>query len=226
MTKLEFRIRNGKVFFRTNQERIADSLCEIRDGLRKRTEGNARVWSQGFEDNQGFEHEVGLLENLERCTRGAPSWQMAMAIEIAFQLGKAAATGKVGQAAYAKYEAGADKQADGRLDGSYKGGKKRQDDAAAWHKPVGEIWERERSLLDPKTGRKQSMTTLAQKIRDGVHGRIAGLPGDQAIRKYVGELEAAFLARVGNSLKRYSFSDTLAPTTLRLVIHRRGKPCP
>jgi hypothetical protein len=200
--KLKFRHdSNGEIIFPSDAERIADALGEIRVGLKKRTKGNARVWSQGFEDSQGFEHDVGLLENLERCTRGDPSWQMAMAIEIAFQLGKAAATGKVGQAAYAKYEAGADRRSEGRADGSHKGGKKRQDDADAWHKPVGEIWERERLLLNPKTGRKQSMITLAQNIREGVHGRIAGLPGEQAIRKYLGDLKKALLARVGNSLK-------------------------
>jgi hypothetical protein len=201
MAKFKFKFVNGEVVFPTDQERIADALGEIRDGLKKRAKGNARVWSQGFEDSQGFEHDVGLLENLERCTRGDPSWQMAMAIEIAFQLGKAAATGKADRAAYAKYEAGADRRAEGRADGSHKGGKKRQDDAAAWHKPVREIWERERLLLDPKTGRKQSMITLAENIREGVHGRIAGLSGEQAIRKYLGKLESELLARVGNSLK-------------------------
>jgi hypothetical protein len=183
--------RNGEIVIPTDAERIAHALSEIRGGLKKRTEGNARVWSEGFEDSQGFEHDVGLLENLERCTRGDPSWQMAMAIEIAFQLGKAGATGKVSRAAYAKYEAGADRRAVGRADGSRKGGKKRQDDAAAWHKTVREIWERERSELDPKTGRKQSMSTLAENIRGGVHGRIAGLSGEQAIRKYLGQLEAS-----------------------------------
>ena len=31
---------------------------------------------------------MGLFLNLERCTRGSPTWQMAMAIETAFALGK------------------------------------------------------------------------------------------------------------------------------------------
>ena len=142
MAKFKFKIHNGEVVFPTDQERIADALGEIKDGLRKRTQGNARVWSQGFEDFQGFEHDVGLLENLERCTRGDPSWQMATAIEIAFQLGKAGATGKVGRAAYAKYEAGAE----ARLQGAYDGTATRQANAANWRGALPRFIEQHRSV--------------------------------------------------------------------------------
>jgi hypothetical protein len=94
MAKFKFKIHNGEVVFPTDQERIVDALAAIKDGLSHITD--PRVWSgypdgwspgdEGDEDDRGT--PVGLFLNLERCTRGNPTWQMAMAIENAFALGK------------------------------------------------------------------------------------------------------------------------------------------
>jgi hypothetical protein len=67
---------------------------------------------------------------------------MAMAIEIAFELGKAAATGKAGKAAYAKYEAGAD----ARRQASYEGTATRQATAADWRSVLPRYIEQYRSV--------------------------------------------------------------------------------
>jgi hypothetical protein len=84
----------GEVVRPTDQERIADALAEIKDGLSRIEDpsvwrGYPDGWSpgdEGDEDDRGT--PVGLFLNLERCTRGNPTWQMAMAIEIAFALGR------------------------------------------------------------------------------------------------------------------------------------------
>jgi hypothetical protein len=65
-----------------------------------RLERVPRRWRPGDEDDPGV--PVGLLLNLERCTRGDPSWQMAMAIRTAFELGRASIAGKASKAAYVK----------------------------------------------------------------------------------------------------------------------------
>ena len=85
---------------RTNEERIADALGEVRAGLEHIKD--PRVWGgypDGWPDNADDEDEpgalLGLVLNLERCTRGDSTWQMAMAIEIAFALGKVTQTGEL-----------------------------------------------------------------------------------------------------------------------------------
>src|SRR5271155_704395 len=95
---------------RTNEERIADALAEVRAGLEHIKD--PRVWGgypDGCPDNANDEEEpgalIGLVLNLERCTRGDSTWQMAMAIEIAFSLGKIAAGGKANPGLLAKFSA-------------------------------------------------------------------------------------------------------------------------
>jgi hypothetical protein len=94
MAKLKFKFHNGEVVRPTDQEQIADALGEIKNGLSHIKDpsvwrGYPDGWSpgdEGDEDDRGT--PVGLFLNLERCTRGDPTWQMAMAIEIAFALGR------------------------------------------------------------------------------------------------------------------------------------------
>ena len=92
--KRGFHFHNGKVATPTDQERIADALCEIKNGLADVDDprvwsGYPDGWSPGDRDDEDDSREpVGLFLNLERCTRGNPTWQMAMAIETAFTLGK------------------------------------------------------------------------------------------------------------------------------------------
>ena len=83
------------------QERIADVLAQIKGSLERVDDphvwgGYPDGWRPGDEDDEDDPRvPVGLFLNLERCTRGDPTWQMAMAIDIAFALGKRAANGDV-----------------------------------------------------------------------------------------------------------------------------------
>ena len=116
----------------SDEERIADALAEIKDGLRHVDDPD--VWSRGADDEFGDEQGVGLLENLERCTRGNPTWQMAMAIRTAFALGRVAITRKVDPAELAKLRAAWSRG--GRNGGG--GYKKRAKEA--WHAKAKPIW--------------------------------------------------------------------------------------
>jgi hypothetical protein len=94
MAKPKFKFHHGEVACPTDRERIADALAEIKGGLAdvndpRVWDGYPDGWSPGDEadEEDGFT-PVGLFLNLERCTRGSPTWQMAMAIETAFALGK------------------------------------------------------------------------------------------------------------------------------------------
>jgi hypothetical protein len=90
----KFSWRNGEIVRPTNEELIADALAAIKDGLNhikdpRVWDGYPDGWSPGDEgDEDDLSAPVGLFLNLERCTRGDSTWQMAMAIETAFALGK------------------------------------------------------------------------------------------------------------------------------------------
>jgi hypothetical protein len=94
MAKLKFHLRNGEVILPTSQERIADALAEIKNGVAgiddpRVWSGYPDGWTPGDQDDEDdCDEPVGLFLNLERCTRASPTWQMAMAIETAFALGK------------------------------------------------------------------------------------------------------------------------------------------
>jgi hypothetical protein len=84
-------------FGRTDLEQIADALAEVRAGLEHIAD--RRVWGgypDGWPDNDDEDEPgvpIGLVLNLERMTRGNPTWQMAWAIEVAFALGKVTQAG-------------------------------------------------------------------------------------------------------------------------------------
>ena len=82
-------------------EKIAFALAEVKAGLKRKPVTDPKVWSgypdgwsPGDDEDENDHVEVGLFQNLERCTRSNPTWQMAMAIRIAFELGRASIVGK------------------------------------------------------------------------------------------------------------------------------------
>lgn len=94
-------------------EEIANTLAEVKAGLKRKHVTDPKVWSghpdgwsPGDEDDENDHVEVGLFQNLERCTRSNSTWQMAMAIRIAFELGKAAIVGEADPVAADRVVAG------------------------------------------------------------------------------------------------------------------------
>jgi hypothetical protein len=103
---------------------------------------------------------VGLFLNLERCTRGDPSWQMAMAIRTAFELGRASIAGKASKAAAAKLIAYTDALAAGRS----KAAKTTAAKKTWWRAHAKLIYEEERSRAV-----RVSAETIAQLTIDKLY---------------------------------------------------------
>jgi hypothetical protein len=165
MAKFKFKIHNGEVVFPTDQERIADALAAIKDGLSHVK--NPNVWS-GYPDgwspgDEGDEDDrcapVGLFLNLERCTRGDSTWQMAMAIETAFALGKLAAGVKVDvKALQDRYMTG------WRRENGVKGGDKHRVEADKWRIPGRSIWRMRRGSFIALGAKGASQVSVAEEI--------------------------------------------------------------
>jgi hypothetical protein len=147
MAKFKFRIKDGEVVFPTDQEQIADALAEVRAGLEHIDD--RRVWGgypDGWPDNVNDEDEpgalIGLVLNLERCTRSDPTWQMAWAIEIAFNLGKIAKGGKPDLKKMAKLQV----YENARRKGQAHSATARGNDAKAWRAVLQPLIDRYRSV--------------------------------------------------------------------------------
>ena len=170
-----FFFRDGEVVRLSGAERIAHALAEVRAELERKPVTDPKVWSghpdgwhPGDEDDEDDPRvPVGLFLNLERCTRSDPSWQMAMAIEFAFELGKAAIVGEADPVAAARLMAGMKAMADGRRNGIGESLRRRQAKAEGWRMSVRSIWWDKRGQF-PKVGRLRpgamSQRGLAQWI--------------------------------------------------------------
>jgi hypothetical protein len=104
-------------------------------------------------------------------TKPAPTWEVALALNVAFELGRAAITGK------------ADPNALRQLGGLIRGAQLKEA-AADWHKVVRPIWWEKRGQFpkgDPRR-RKLSQERLVKKIVEELEGKVPGLPGyDQVL---------------------------------------------
>jgi hypothetical protein len=152
------------LLFRSDAEQIADALAGIKADLERKPVIDPKVWG-GYHDGwrPGDEDDeddprmpVGLFLNLERCTRGDPSWQMAMAIETAFELGKAAIVGKADPVAAEQIVAGMEAMANGRRNGGLTTGGDARADAEGRHRALKEVWVARREQF---SGRE-----LAEKV--------------------------------------------------------------
>jgi hypothetical protein len=81
---------------------IVRSLAEIEDGLKGVDDPG--VWKEGDGESQGL---LPLLRELVP-TEPPPTWEVALALSVAFELGRAAVVGKAGPAALTKFKAAAD----------------------------------------------------------------------------------------------------------------------
>jgi hypothetical protein len=168
VTAVGFKIswRNGKIVPTTNEEYIADALAEIREVLLDWTKGDERVWSgypdgwrQGDEDDDDPRVPVGLFLNLERCTRSDPSWQIALAIRTAFELGRASIAGKASKAAYAKLIADTEALAVGRS----KAAKITAAKKTGWHKSAKLIYAEQREA-SPDASADSIATIIVERL--------------------------------------------------------------
>jgi hypothetical protein len=159
-----FKFKNGEVVRPTDQERIADALAAIKDGLSHINDpgvwsGYPDGWSPGDEDYEDDPCVLGLFLNLERCTRGSPTWQMALAIETAFALGKVAAGGDVDvKALQARF------MTDWRRENGVKGGDKHRVEADKWRVPGRPIWWLKRGSFIARGEDGESQVWVAQEI--------------------------------------------------------------
>ncbi len=191
MAKLKFRVQDGEFVIPTDAERMADALAEVRAGLERIDD--PRVWGgypDGWPDNADDEDGalIGLVLNLERCTRSNPTWQMAMAIEVAFALGKVtqAGTGGLDEQTWRRLLSGASPAQINASKSAYKRAKKAALQLAMIKRIVAD--ERSRS---PGVGRKAlswrtfdrmkkelgdecpAQPTIYDKIRDEIDGKPA-----------------------------------------------------
>jgi hypothetical protein len=166
----KFSWRNGEIVRPTNEELIADALAAIKDGLSHIKDphvwdGYPDGWSPGDEGEEGdLSAPVGLFLNLERCTRSDSTWQMAMAIETAFALGKFAEGGRVDLAALQRLYAAKFAQSGGNVSGP-------MSKAAAnnrWRAEAQRIWWEMRGQFPEGDNRRSSQTRVAKKIEETV----------------------------------------------------------
>jgi hypothetical protein len=126
---------------------MAEALCKIEDGLRGVTDSEVR----SEED-----HNPGLLMLLRDYLAGfEPTWQSAGALEIAFELGKAALGGKTDAAELRER----------LLRGPKAAGEKKKREADEWRKPAYQLWLEHRA-----TSRGMSQPKLAYLIQQTVSG--------------------------------------------------------
>jgi hypothetical protein len=177
MAKLPaFRFHNDEVVVPSAKERIAEALADVRAGLEH--VDDRRVWNgypDGWPENKDEDEPsapVGLFLSLERCTRGAPTWQMAMAIEVAFNLGKRAEGGRIDPKLQAKLDAHVDARRRG------------QEGATAarnrWQDKAKPIWQENRGQYPEGHPRRLTQGTVAEDIE-----KIAGAPSHDRIVKWI-----------------------------------------
>jgi hypothetical protein len=128
-------------------ECMAKAVGKIEDELKDVTDSDVRS-----EDDQS----PGLLMLLRDYLAGFdPTWQAAGAIEIAFELGKAAAGGKTDAAALRER----------LLRGPRAAGEKKKREADEWRQPAYQLWLEHRA-----TDRRMSQPKLAYLIQQTVAG--------------------------------------------------------
>jgi hypothetical protein len=129
---------------------MAEALSKIEDGLRGLTDSEVR----SEED-----HNPGLLRLLRDYLAGFdPSWQAAGAIEIAFELGKAAADEKTDLVALRER----------LLRGPIAAGEKKRREADLWREPAKQTWREQGGV-----NRSMSQSELALLIQTTVAGAKA-----------------------------------------------------
>ena len=177
-----FFFRDGKVVLPSVAERIANALAEVKADLERKPVTDPQVWN-GYPDgwrsgDEGDEDDpsvpVGLFLNLERCTRGNPTWQMAMAIRIAFELGRASITGTVDPAAAAKLVTMVNRHRHGGL----MTGAEAKADAEERHRVLKDVWRAHHGQYSDRE--------LAKKVCDGEFGFVTDL-GEDRVRALFGE---------------------------------------
>jgi hypothetical protein len=82
----------------SDEERVAEALATIEIGLKGIDDPAVRCRD---------DESPGLLMLLEQCVSADPTWDMAMAVKLAFDLGKAAVLGKADPAALQNLRAAA-----------------------------------------------------------------------------------------------------------------------
>jgi hypothetical protein len=187
MAGFNFKIINGEVVFPTDQERIADALAEIKDGLAgvndpRVWDGYPDGWSPSEKDDEDdYREPVGLFLNLERCTRGDPSWQMAMAIRTAFELGRASIARKASKAAYTKLIEDMNTLTAGRS----KAAKTTAVKKTWWHVHAKPTWLSERNLFPDAAAASAAAIIRANLLKlelKDPKGRILKVPSEKRIR--------------------------------------------
>ena len=125
---------------------------------------------------------VGLFLNLERCTRGDPEWQMAMAIRTAFELGRASIAGEASKAAYTKLIEDMNALTAGRS----KAAKTTAAKKTWWHVHAKPTWLGERNLFPDAPAASAAAIIRANLLKLGTRRperqRFSHFPSEKRIR--------------------------------------------
>ena len=164
---------------------------------------NPDDWSpgnEGDEDDRG--PPVGLFLNLERCTRGNPTWQIAMAIETAFALGRISEGAKLTAAELKCLGAKAFAQNNAQKSADARGTK-----AAAWHAVLEPLRQKHRAVSrsDPNWKSRRDLATFAaDDIKEKLDRKVAPATIFEAIK----EIEGAARQRAQAPRQRKWHADT------------------
>jgi hypothetical protein len=171
--QLNFRILDDGTFVPlSDEEEIVNLLAEIKAALERKPVTDPKVWSGYPDDRDGDDEEyphidVGLFLNLERCmSRDHPSrGTLALAVDAAFQLGRASITGTADPATVERILAGMSRMAEGRKNGGLKTGPEKKGDAEDRHRAMKDVW---RAHSDQYSGRDLAAKVCAGKFGVGL----------------------------------------------------------
>jgi hypothetical protein len=159
---------------------IANTMAEIEEALKDVTDPAVR--NEDDDENQGL---LPLLRELVPV-EPAPTWEVALALRVAFSLGKIAAGGKVDPAALAKLTALQDRWRRGGANG---GGKANKGLADMWHKQATPVYRKLRDEFP-----KDSCRALAKRIVDNLGDLVPGLG---RVERWVGAMDKKRAPRAG-----------------------------
>jgi hypothetical protein len=126
---------------------IAQTMAEIEEALKDVTDPAVR--NEDDDENQGM---LPLLRNLVP-REPAPRWEVALALRVSFELGKAVGSGKIDAAELA------------RLGGLARGAKRRDDADRAWRDAAKKIWHDHRGSRAKGHPQWKSQNDLAALIK-------------------------------------------------------------
>jgi hypothetical protein len=185
---------DGKITVKSAAEDIAGLLAGIKADLNRKPVTDPKVWSgypwpDGVDDEDIPHVDVGLFEQLVRCAQGTPTWQIARAIRIAFELGQASVVGKAGPDALERTWNAMERSANGVRDAGKNRASQIKANAAEPLRVMREVWRTYRGRFGD--GHELAREVCARKCRyvDGKGRERVFVPdvGEERARAIFGE---------------------------------------